>query len=494
MSLMAVNAIADDYTTAGDGTAYTLASLSEIAGSGVTKADKVYTLANNVTIATGDSFTVESGATVKLATDVTLRIEGTANFAAEDRVTVTRADESAEPKGIFVACDTEVTTFKNIDFSYAGLRNFGDKGLTVENCTFRYANGKLTSAALGLGSADACFEIKNCTFEENSVPAIAGAANYRNGVTIDNCKFVDNNTKNGNNPQVSLPIGGNNSIIVENCTVTGTQRTNVGGIAVSNMMSTSEGDNIVYLANNTITGNRYGIALYGGQNATLSGNNISDNKYATNAYYGGSGVSLYSWYSAPNVTMTGNTIEENLWGITVLGGGILNFGKTDTETVEGFEANEGHNIFKNNGNQDYDETCTMRTEKGDFVPFDLCNNSTAKIYAQGNRWSVDEQTAEKIETVIFHKTDKSTLGEVIYTPAWTDGSVKTLNAATAVRYADSRVIADGEARVEVYTPSGALVAVYNAADGVADLSQLARGLYLARVTTAGGTVTLKCLR
>ena len=37
-------------------------------------------------------------------------------------------------------------------------------------------------------------------------------------------------------------------------------------------------------------------------------------------------------------------------------------------------------------------------------------------YAQGNTWGVDEQTAEKIESVIFHKADNESLGLVIYMP------------------------------------------------------------------------------
>ena len=152
---------AEDVTTSGNGVTYTLESLSTTENSGVTKNGKVYTLTNSITIAEGDRFEIESGATMKMGDGVQLRIEGTANFAATDRVLVTRADENAAPKGIYMVCDASDTEFKNIDFEYAGLRNFSSTGLTVANCTFRYNNGKMTTTgALAIGSDGATFNVE----------------------------------------------------------------------------------------------------------------------------------------------------------------------------------------------------------------------------------------------------------------------------------------------------------------------------------------------
>lgn len=103
---------AEDVTTSGNGVTYTLESLSTTENSGVTKNGKVYTLTNSITIAEGDRFEIESGATMKMGDGVQLRIEGTANFAATDRVLVTRADENAAPKGIYMVCDASDTEFK----------------------------------------------------------------------------------------------------------------------------------------------------------------------------------------------------------------------------------------------------------------------------------------------------------------------------------------------------------------------------------------------
>jgi hypothetical protein len=78
----------------------------------------------------------------------------------------------------------------------------------------------------------------------------------------------------------------------------------------------------------------------------------------------------------------------------------LNIGKTDDPTAPDY--NPGRNVFVNNGR--------------DGVLCDLWNDSPDNVYAQGNTWNVAEQTPELIETVIKHKTDDNTLGEVYFMP------------------------------------------------------------------------------
>lgn len=472
---------AADYQTSGNGTAYTLQSLSEIAESGVTKSESTYTMSNNITIAVGDQFNIESGITVLMGDGVQMRIEGSADFEAADRVLFTRKSETDNPKGIFMDDETKVTKFKNIDFEYCGLRNFSGQGLDVDNCSFRYNNGKQTGAgALGLGTTNACFNITNCTFEYNTIPAIGGAANYTNGVVIDNCTFLDNNTSNTNKPQINLTVGGDNQIVIKNCTVTGpadaTTRGKVGGISVANMMGL-QGDNMVTIENNEIRGCRYGITTLGGLSVTIKNNTIIDNKYDSNAMTGGSGISIYDSNKLQTVVVTGNRIEENLWGITVIGGQDVNVGKTEDKTAADY--NPGGNIFKNNGNNG--------------VLYDLYNNSGLTVYAQGNKWNVEEQTAENIETVVFHKVDDGSLGEVIFMPAMTDDSVESTLADNGISYANGIISLQEAGNIEVYTPNGQRVASFASA-GTADLSQLPKGLYIARIATGNGVSVLKCVR
>ena len=65
---------AEDVTTSGNGVTYTLESLSTTENSGVTKNGKVYTLTNSITIAEGDRFEIESGATMKMGDGVPFNI------------------------------------------------------------------------------------------------------------------------------------------------------------------------------------------------------------------------------------------------------------------------------------------------------------------------------------------------------------------------------------------------------------------------------------
>ena len=475
--MAAGNAFADDYATDGTGKLYTLESLSEISESGVTKDGKVYTMANNVTITAGDSFSIEPGATIKMGDAVEFRINGTADMlsTASEPVTVTRNLETDAPKGITLNSDTGVTSFSYFNFEYASLRNLSGTGLDLSDCTFRYANGKLASTgALTLGMSGACFTVSHCTFEYNEVPAIGGSVLADCGLIIDGCTFIDNNTANTNKPQVNITAGGENSIIISNSTFTGAQRDMVGGLAIANWTNLA-GSNTVLIDNNTFENHRYGVTLYGFVDATLLENKIINNSYASSAMAGGAGVSIYDYGTKPKVVMTGNTISGNLWGVTVIGGESVNFGKTDDPNAADY--NEGHNVFSNNGNGG--------------VLYDLYNNSTVTVYAQGNKWGVDEQTAEKIETVIYHKYDNSALGEVIYTPAWDgEGSVAKIANDDIATYLNGVVKAEG-AVINVYTTSGKLVAT---AHDEANLLTLARGIYVVKATSAQGSTVLKCIR
>lgn len=463
-----------EYETAGNGTEYTLNSLSQIEGTGVEKDGSVYTLTDNITVKAGDTFTVEAGSTIKIATGITFRVEGIADFEAPEggRVLITRADDVAEPNGINVVSDIEGSKFKNIDFEYAALRAFGNKGFNVENCTFRYANGKLNSSgALALGNSGACFTVTDCTFEYNTVPAIGGGANILCGLVIDNCVFTDNNTANANKPQVNLTVGGDNEVKIMNSTFTGAQRTKVGAIGVNNMLAAA-GENKVLIENCTVTGHRYGISHLGPMTVVIKNNTLTDNKYETNPMNGGSGISMAK---LTNSIISGNHIEGSLWGITLINVASANIGEVDNPD------SPGNNVFVDNGNNG--------------VQYELYNNSTVTVYAQNNIWSVPEQTAEEIEKVIFHKTDNASLGEVIYMPAGDPASVdEVVEDAMKPYVAFGSLIAPASESgvVEVYALDGKKVAVLAIVDHSADLTDLAPGsVYVLKVVAPEGTATLK---
>ena len=135
-----------------------------------------------------------------------------------------------------------------------------------------------------------------------------------------------------------------------------------------------------------------------------------------NANNGGSGISLYDPYMKQKAIVTGNHIEGSLWGITVIGCGDVNIGKTEVP-ADAPDYNPGLNVFADNGNNG--------------VRYDLYNNSANTVFAQGNLWGVEKQDREHIEEVVFHKNDDDKLGEVIFMPAGNpDGISHTTMADT----------------------------------------------------------------
>ena len=100
--------------------------------------------------------------------------------------------------------------------------------------------------------------------------------------------------------------------------------------------------------------------------------------------------------------MEGNWMEGGFWGITIVTGTPnVNLGKVEDPEAEDY--NPGNNTFVNNG--------------FDGLLYDLYNNGTGTVWAQGNTWNVAEQTEEAIEEVIYHQVDDPSKGLVIFMPA-----------------------------------------------------------------------------
>ena len=98
------------------------------------------------------------------------------------------------------------------------------------------------------------------------------------------------------------------------------------------------------------------------------------------------------------VIITGNQISNNLWGVTLIDKTVANLGSDDAD-----DFNPGGNIFSNNGN-------------GGQI-YALYNNTANPVKALHNCWiEGQESAAEEVESVIFHKVDDESLGEVFYDP------------------------------------------------------------------------------
>ena len=405
--LISHQAYSTRYTTPGDGTTYSFSLLSQIEGSGVTYDNGVYLITSTCIISEGDYFKIDEGVVVEFGNEAELILQGESDLRATSPTLLTRHGESATCVGILIQNSSQATEAFNLQFEYVGLRGGTTKGMNVEQCSFKYHNGT-TSSALFLGGNGARFNIKNCYFEQCEKAAVGGAANYSCPVIIEGCTFVKNSQANGNVPQVNLTAA--DSIIVRHCMVTGDSTLNmVGGIAVANWFGT--GIHHVLINDCEIRDNRYGITTMGILDVAITDNLIINNQFETNPNNGGSGISLYDPYLQQKAVISGNQIEKNLWGITVIGCGDVNLGKTEIpESAEDY--NPGRNIFVDNGNNG--------------MPCDLYNNSSNTIYAQGNIWSVAVQDAANIEEVVFHQADNPALGEVIYLPAGTPSSINPI--------------------------------------------------------------------
>lgn len=413
MLSLVCNLQANDFTTPGDGKAYSFETLAGIAESGVSISDGAYIVDGTVTIAMGDEFVIDNGATVLFADDAELIIKGKADLRAATPTLLGRLGESTSCYGLNVQSE-EMTDVSNLTFEYVGLRGGNTAGMNVSGCKFLNHNGT-ASGALFLGGNGASFKVENCEFENCQKAAIGGAANFFCPLLVENCTFKMNSQANGNVPQLNLTAS--EDITIRNCVVEGDSTlTMVGGIGIANWFG-MEGMN-VSIEGCEITNNRYGITTMGIMDVVIKNNVISNNKFEVNPNNGGSGISLYDPYYKQKAVITGNIIEKSLWGITVIGCGDVNLGKTEV-SADAADYNPGGNVFHDNGNN------------GIF--YDIYNNSVNTVYAQGNIWNVGTQDAESIETVIYHKTDDPSLGEVIFMPAGDPQGISAISSDHGIK-------------------------------------------------------------
>ena len=418
MAIIAAGAMADDFVSDGTGNVYTFNALSQIEGTGVTlQDDGSYLVAEDFTISEGDVLQMDNNAIIKMANGVRITINGDADFAPADTAVVTRDVEGSNPKGFWMLGDNGNANLKNVTFEYVGVTFGGvNSSLHADNCTFTLYNGKMNSSgAIGFNASCDNNIIENCYFIENTLNAIGNGASNPVGIIIRNCLFWHNVTDNRNKPQINMTVGGDYDVLIADNQIIGGQFTMSGGIALSNMMGLAHtGTNIV--ENNFIADNRYGITTIGSVDAIIRNNVMIDNHYETNPNNGGSCISIYDSSSSSNVYIEGNWMEGGFWGITIVTGAPnVNLGKIEDPEAEDY--NPGNNTFVNNG--------------FDGNLYDLFNNGTCTVWAQGNTWNVAEQTEENIEEVIYHQVDDPSKGLVIFMPPHQEGpsAVEEINAA-----------------------------------------------------------------
>lgn len=391
-------------TTFGDGAIYTFTRLSRINNSGVTVESGDFVVSAGFEIASGDTLVLEDNETVRMMDGMEITINGTIDFTPATTATVTRYNDEAKPKSIYLTGDDSGGTIRNVIFIDVPIRLFAKQPFTVDNCEFKYIS--TSRAAIDMGGSNDQVTVTNSRFVENNYPAIAGASNSTIALVFKDNYLEKNVLYNGNRPQINVAVGGNGQVEISGNEIIGLAETTLsGGIAVSNLLGTS-GTNKVLIKNNKVRNCRYGITTNGVMDVQIIGNELKDNKYESNPMNGGSGISLYNSNGGQKAFVSGNTITGHLWGITVIGSVANGTGPTVNlgYNVAGDDYNEGRNVFSNNGNGG--------------VLYDLYNNTPLPINAMSNTWGSVDQTEAEIERVIFHQVDDPTLGLVTFMPAY----------------------------------------------------------------------------
>ncbi len=389
-----------------DGNVYTLILPTKLADgvTGIGFDDNNIVLGTKyLTLVAGNDLTISAGETLLFGTSAQLEMSGiltatNATFGAAEGA-------EAKAKGFRVYGDNTGANLSGCTFNYVNI-NFGSTSgkLVADNCVFSNTTNSGGNSAINFTSSCSGNEVTNCQFINCALSGVASGANVGVGAVIKDCTFQRDFAITRLYPHINMTTSDQEIVIDGNTIIGAKQTTRSGGIAVSNLLGGAHSGK-VYITNNHVEGNSYGITLTGKGDVVIENNTVVDNKYIADPNQGGSGINVTC-----NVTtgdpakafLRGNLIEGNTWGVTVIGNVDINAGKVDDPNAEDY--NPGENIFINNGNND--------------VLYDWYNNTAATSYAQGNKWNVEEQTQELIEGVIVHKVDNPDLGEVIFMPPY----------------------------------------------------------------------------
>lgn len=435
---------------------YTMKELSQIPGIGITEVnegvyhveidqtrtgtayydeDRISVTNKRITILEGNSLKILDGDTIKFGNRASFSVNGDIDADVANGATLTAIPGcESHALGMRMESSNHVLNMNNLTVEYVYLAlNCVNQQFTIRNCVFKDLNGEANTPSNVKIYRDADNSVvENCSFTGGYGGAISIAASAHVGVIIRDNLFVQTNSITPGIASLVLTPPGNRTMIVENNRLIGPGAaitTNSSGITVSDFLGisvfTQDAKPIIF-RNNYIADFVVGIIIYECAKVRLENNEIVNNNFTfIGEDYGGYGISIKSSEEYPcEVFATGNRIEGNLIGVNVqFNGSKCNFGRTDDPTAPDY--NPGQNVFVNNIK--------------DGVPCDMWNDSKYDVYAQGNTWSVPEQTEELIETVVHHKADNPLLGQVFFMPPGQYMSVDQLqvddeNASDGIYY------------------------------------------------------------
>lgn len=384
------------YTTPDTGVSWNLDDIMAQSPSTVSFDGANYVLSEDLIISASDTLNLRDELTLLIEDGIRITVHGTFVCDANpDQITIDAVDPTTPYDGFRFEEISEVY-IKNTSISHGGGLKVITPNFIVINSTFsENVSGVSTGAVISLSNGSP--EILNSTFLYNDLPAVSSGANQEVSASIIGNYLEGNGQSNQNRPQINMgPTGADTLRIVQNIIIGDPAMDQVGGIAVSNFMG---GEIRTIIDDNSITDNRYGLTIAGGNAfAYIRGNIIEDNDTQNQPNLGGSGISLNSGADSQTIIASNNQIRRNLWGITVIGEASINLGDD--------AGNPGGNIFSDNANGG--------------VTYALYNNTDNTLQAKNNCWIEGQtNTSADAESVIFHQVDDATLGLVVFDPVST---------------------------------------------------------------------------
>ena len=394
------------FQTPGTGVRWTLTQLAAAPSSNVVLSSPgVYAVNGNLRLSPTDTLTIQVNATLRLASLALVTVDGVLLVNPRDSVKITAQTSSAPFSGLTFSATSQGSRLRKTIVEYGGGIRILDNDLILDSCVVRYQVARIGTTNTNSGAispSGGAPRLLNCRIYENARSGVLSPANRNTSPVIQNCVFRNNDTENGNYPQINLGIGGPTPIIIERCLVVG-RYPMAGAVSVSNLLGVA-GTTQVRIRQNRIANNRYGVALLGaGIAAVITRNVIENNNTNPNALTGGSGINLQG-----NATLTGvasrNVLRGNLWGVTVLRtsatsttpGPTISFG--DASSTDSLNA--GRNLLYNNGN-------------GGQV-YDFYLNMPDNMLAQNNDWGTNSLAV--VESHVVHQVDQPALGLLNFQP------------------------------------------------------------------------------
>jgi len=408
------------YQTPGTGVRWNLAQLAAASSGAVAGTGTSFQVNQTIRLAATDTLVINTNATVRLASLALFYVDGVLLVNPPDSAKFTAVNPAAPFHSFWFSATSGGSQLRKTIVEYGGGIKVVGASLLFDQCTIRYqvtsiGNTATNSGAINLSGATST--ITNCRMYRNGRSAILSPSNGGTSPTIRGNTLLENDTENGNYPQINLGPGGAQPIVIENNLIVGRYNMS-GGIAVSNLLGTPNGTQVV-IRKNVIRNNRYGLTIIGVNiNSYITQNTIENNNINPNAATGGSGISLQGTGTQTGVVAR-NTISGNLWGVTLIrssstapSGPTVSFG----DVASADTANVGRNRFRNNGN-------------GGQV-YDFYNNAPNDIKAENNDWGT--ASAAEVESHIYHKVDNASLGLVDYQPLATPLATRSNHRNLAV--------------------------------------------------------------